>query len=362
MPGPDRAVPLFTAALLLPRRRSWSGCSIARSSGARAPPSGAGSTRPAGRAVPELACRTSWPAVLALSLNAYVLIGGADFGGGVWDLLASGPRRDAPARAHRARHRPDLGGEPRLADPRHRAALHLLPAGVRPARHRAAHPAHADAGRHRAARLGVHLPHLRQPARRGPAALGPHLRRRQRHHSGPAGGVDRRGRLGPGRPGPAAGGFVDAVRRRRGSRPSPSASGCWRWRSSPSWPRSSSRWRPDDPELREDFRRRALGVGRGGLLRLGPGAAALARRRRRWCGPGCWPRPGRSRCTSPPASPPSRCWRRSGSGATVWRGSAVGLQVSLIFWGWALAQYPYLVPPDLTIEARRPRPRRCGWC
>ncbi len=31
-------------------------------------------------------------AVLALSLNAYVLFGGADFGGGVWDLLASGPR------------------------------------------------------------------------------------------------------------------------------------------------------------------------------------------------------------------------------------------------------------------------------
>ena len=32
-------------------------------------------------------------ALLALSLNAYVLLGGADFGGGVWDLLASGPRR-----------------------------------------------------------------------------------------------------------------------------------------------------------------------------------------------------------------------------------------------------------------------------
>lgn len=31
--------------------------------------------------------------VLAASLNAYVLFGGADFGGGVWDLLASGPRR-----------------------------------------------------------------------------------------------------------------------------------------------------------------------------------------------------------------------------------------------------------------------------
>jgi cytochrome d ubiquinol oxidase subunit II len=32
---------------------------------------------------------------MALALNAYVLMGGADFGGGVWDLLATGPRRTA---------------------------------------------------------------------------------------------------------------------------------------------------------------------------------------------------------------------------------------------------------------------------
>ena len=32
--------------------------------------------------------------VIAVALNAYVLFGGADFGGGVWDLLASGPRRE----------------------------------------------------------------------------------------------------------------------------------------------------------------------------------------------------------------------------------------------------------------------------
>jgi cytochrome d ubiquinol oxidase subunit II len=30
-----------------------------------------------------------------LSLNVYALLGGADFGAGVWDLLASGPRREA---------------------------------------------------------------------------------------------------------------------------------------------------------------------------------------------------------------------------------------------------------------------------
>ena len=35
---------------------------------------------------------TAW--IIVVALNAYVLFGGADFGGGVWDLLASGPRRD----------------------------------------------------------------------------------------------------------------------------------------------------------------------------------------------------------------------------------------------------------------------------
>ncbi|MEO7964318.1 MAG: cytochrome d ubiquinol oxidase subunit II [Gemmatimonadaceae bacterium] len=31
--------------------------------------------------------------IMLLALNAYVLLGGADYGGGVWDALASGPRR-----------------------------------------------------------------------------------------------------------------------------------------------------------------------------------------------------------------------------------------------------------------------------
>jgi cytochrome bd ubiquinol oxidase subunit II len=43
--------------------------------------------------VPDIGLPDVLAAVLALSLNAYVLFGGADFGGGVWDLLASGPRR-----------------------------------------------------------------------------------------------------------------------------------------------------------------------------------------------------------------------------------------------------------------------------
>jgi cytochrome d ubiquinol oxidase subunit II len=36
-----------------------------------------------------------------------------------------------------------------------------------------------------------------------------------------------------------------------------------------------------------------------------------------------------------------------------WRVARVAavMQVSLILWGWALSQYPYVLPPDLTIAA-----------
>ncbi len=44
--------------------------------------------------MPELTLADLIAGLLALSLNVYVLLGGADFGGGVWDLLASGPRRE----------------------------------------------------------------------------------------------------------------------------------------------------------------------------------------------------------------------------------------------------------------------------
>jgi cytochrome d ubiquinol oxidase subunit II len=40
-------------------------------------------------------------------------------------------------------------------------------------------------------------------------------------------------------------------------------------------------------------------------------------------------------------------WRRRYRLARV----ATAGQVALILWGWALAQYPYLIPPDLTIRA-----------
>jgi cytochrome bd ubiquinol oxidase subunit II len=46
-----------------------------------------------GLPMPELSLADLAALLVALSLNAYVLFGGADFGGGVWDMLAGGPRR-----------------------------------------------------------------------------------------------------------------------------------------------------------------------------------------------------------------------------------------------------------------------------
>jgi len=43
--------------------------------------------------VPELTLANALAAVLLIALNAYVVLAGADFGGGVWDLFAWGPRR-----------------------------------------------------------------------------------------------------------------------------------------------------------------------------------------------------------------------------------------------------------------------------
>ena len=46
--------------------------------------------------MPELSLANAVAAALLVSFNAYVRMGGADFGGGVWDLFSSGPRRAEP--------------------------------------------------------------------------------------------------------------------------------------------------------------------------------------------------------------------------------------------------------------------------
>lgn len=104
----------------------------------------------------------------------------------------------------------------------------------------------------------------------------------------------------------------------------------------------------DDPDLSEDFRRRALAAGVALLfaaalsLALSRGHAPLVRRGLIGSG---WALPLHLAtgvtALAVLAALRVRRYRLARIG--------VGLQVSLIFWGWVAAQFPYLVPPDLTI-------------
>jgi len=103
-------------------------------------------------------------------------------------------------------------------------------------------------------------------------------------------------------------------------------------------------------ELQEDFRRRALGAG----VALFFAALAALLLSQRWA-----PRVREALIFAPWAMPLhlltaatavtalAALWRRRWRVARV----AAATQVSLILWGWALAQYPYVLPPDLPVEA-----------
>lgn len=103
-------------------------------------------------------------------------------------------------------------------------------------------------------------------------------------------------------------------------------------------------------ELREDFRRRALGAGALlGLLAFG--ALALARSG----APMVW-----ASLSARPWSLPLHAFIATvalGALASLWwRSFALArmlaiLQVALVVWGWAVGQFPYVLPPDLTFRA-----------
>ena len=100
--------------------------------------------------------------------------------------------------------------------------------------------------------------------------------------------------------------------------------------------------------LQEDFRRRALGaavavfVVAGGTLGLAlPGAPLVGH----GLSASAWALPLHVATGVAAVSAIGALWVRRYRVARV----AAAAQVSLILWGWALAQYPYVVPPTLTI-------------
>jgi cytochrome bd ubiquinol oxidase subunit II len=105
-----------------------------------------------------------------------------------------------------------------------------------------------------------------------------------------------------------------------------------------------------DRELVEDFRRRALGAGvavflaSGVVLLLSLEASPLMSR---GLTASSWALPLHLATAVSAIAVFATLWSRRYRAARV----LVGVQASCIFWGWAVSQYPYLVPPDLTVAS-----------
>jgi len=103
-----------------------------------------------------------------------------------------------------------------------------------------------------------------------------------------------------------------------------------------------------DRELQEDFRRRALGAG---LALFGAAVVVLvlsgsgAPRVRAGLILASWAAPLHLVTAAAAIAALVALWRRRYGAARV----AAASQVSLILWGWGLSQYPYILPPDLTV-------------
>ena len=286
--------------------------------------------------------------VILVALNAYVLLGGADFGGGVWDLLARGPRG---------------------ADQRHVIAEAIGP--VWEANHvwlilavvllfTCFPPVYAELG------IRLHVPlalALVGIVLRGSAfafrTYGGQRDETQRRWGrvfavaslltplvlGMAVGAIAAGGVST-PPGPGATFFEGYVL--PWLAPFTAAVGvftvtCFAFLAAVYLTLES-----EAPQLREDFRLRGLAAGVAVIV-MGLAALALSRgndRLQRGLLGAPWAAPlhlltGAAAVTALGALA-TRRWRL----ARV----AAASEVSLILWGWALAQYPYLIPPALTID------------
>jgi cytochrome d ubiquinol oxidase subunit II len=287
--------------------------------------------------------------LIALSLNAYVLFGGADFGGGVWDLLATGPRRD--------RQREVIGHAigpiweanhvwlilaivltftcfppvfARLGTVLH-IPLSLMLVGIvlrgSAFTFRTYDDQH-DAVQRRWGRIfaGASLV--------TPVLLGVCIGAVASGHAGPV---------------PAAGDFADRFVD-PWLTPFSLAVGLMALALFAHLAAVFLTLESDDPALIEDFRLRALWSGVI-LFLVAFGALLISRDQAPLMGVGLlvspWSLPFHVATGLAAIAVLASLWWKRYHLARV----AAGLQVSLILWGWAVSQYPYLVPPDLSIQA-----------
>jgi cytochrome d ubiquinol oxidase subunit II len=286
--------------------------------------------------------------LIAGSLNAYVLLGGADFGGGVWDLLATGPRRDrqrevishAIGPIWEANHVwlilaivltfscfPPVFA--RLGTVLH-IPLSLMLVGIvlrgSAFTFRTYDDQH-DAVQRRWGRIfaGASLV--------TPVLLGVCIGAVASGHAGPL---------------PAAGTFAERFVD-PWLTPFSLAVGLMALALFAHLAAVFLTLESDDPALTEDFRLRALWSGVA-LFLVAFGALLIARDQAPLMGVGLlvspWSLPFHVATGLAAIAVLAALWWRRYHLARV----AVGLQVSLIVWGWAVSQYPYLVPPDLSIQ------------
>jgi cytochrome d ubiquinol oxidase subunit II len=284
--------------------------------------------------------------VLALSLNAYVLFGGADFGGGVWDLLASGPRRarqrevitHALSPIWEANHVwlilaivitftcfPPVYA--RLGTVLH-IPLTLMLIGIvlrGSAFTFRSYESHHDAAQRRWGRIFSSASVIT------PILLGVSI------------GAVASGRVGREESGGFAARFIDPW-----LTPFAFSVGVLALCLFAFLAAVFLTLETRDRDLSNDFRRRALGSGvavffASGLVLLLSGEAAPLVRTGLMASP--WALPLHLLTGATAIAVLAALWFRRYRLARI----GVGLQVSLIFWGWALAQYPFLLPPSYTI-------------
>ena len=285
-------------------------------------------------------------AILGLSLNAYVLFGGADFGGGVWDLLASGPRRarqraviaDALGPIWEANHVwlilaivltftcfPPVYA--RLGTLLH-IPLTLMLVGIvlrGSAFTFRTYDSQHDAAQRRWGRIFASASVIT------PVLLGVSI------------GAVVSGRLTPNQTGSFAQVYIEPW-----CTPFAFSVGLLALVLFAFLAAVFLTLETRDPDLCEDFRRRALAAGvavffaSALVLLLSQGHAPLVMEGLLGSG---WAVPLHLATAAAAIAVLAALWYRRFRVARM----AVGLQVSLIFWGWPLAQYPLLVPPDLTV-------------